>query len=92
MAHVVLRCSSVEQATAKRESAMGTGTGTGPGNRGQDKTYTVTNPATGEQRTVTQREWREQKLGQQGFEKPADMPDDTAPVEQPPTDGGTTTP
>lgn len=43
---------------------------------GQDKTYDITNPATGETRTVTQREWREQKLGQQGFEKPAELPDE----------------
>jgi hypothetical protein len=43
---------------------------------GQDKTYQVRNPATGETRTVTQREWREGRLGQAGFEKPADMPED----------------
>jgi hypothetical protein len=43
---------------------------------GQDKTYQVRNPSTGETRTVTQREWREQRLGQLGFEKPADMPED----------------
>lgn len=45
---------------------------------GQSKTYTVTNPTTGETKTVTQREWREQKLGQQGFEKPPDL-DETEP-------------
>jgi hypothetical protein len=48
---------------------------------GQDKTYTVTNPTTGETRTVTQREWRSEQLGKAGWEKPADLPDDgeTAP-------------
>lgn len=45
---------------------------------GQDKVYEVTNPQTGEKRTVTQREWREQKLGRAGFQKPDDMPEDEA--------------
>ena len=59
-----------------RPEDAGQGRGTGPGNQGQDKVYTVTNPATGESRQVTQREWREQKLGQAGFKKPDDMPDE----------------
>ena len=70
------------------------GQGTGPGNKGQDKTYTITNPATGEQREVTQRQWREEKLGQQGWEKPADLDDSGSLPESPeqPPDSGTTTP
>jgi hypothetical protein len=56
------------------------GKGTGPGNKGQDKVYTVTNPTTGETRTVTQRQWREEKLGQQGFEKPAELPEEPEAV------------
>ena len=54
----------------------GKGGGPGEGNRGQDKVHTITNPATGETRQVTQRQWREEKLGQQGWQKPADMPED----------------
>jgi hypothetical protein len=42
---------------------------------GQQKTWTVTNPKTGETRQCTSREWREQKLGQQGFLKPPDLDD-----------------
>lgn len=52
------------------EKQQGRGTDTA---KGQQKTYDVTNPTTGETRTVTQAQWREQKLGQQGFEKPADL-------------------
>jgi hypothetical protein len=48
----------------------------GDGPKGQNKTYTVRNPDTGEVRTVTQREWREQKLGQAGFVKPEDLSED----------------
>jgi hypothetical protein len=49
----------------------------GPGDApGQKKTYEVTNPTTGEIRIVTQAEWREQKLGQQGFQKPPDLPEE----------------
>jgi hypothetical protein len=44
---------------------------------GQQKSYNVTNPTTGETRTVTQAEWREQKLGQQGFEKPDVVDEET---------------
>lgn len=57
---------------------------------GQDKTYQITNPSTGETRTVTQREWREGKLGQQGWQKPADLPE--TPEDQTPggEQGGTT--
>lgn len=46
---------------------------------GQQKSYSITNPSTGESRTVTQAEWREQKLGQQGWQKPVDMPDEPEP-------------
>lgn len=44
---------------------------------GQNKTWTITKPATGESRTVTTREWREQQLGRDGWEKPADMPEES---------------
>ena len=52
------------------------------GAKGQQKTYDVTgtNPQTGEAlppRTVTQAEWRSEKLGQQGYTKPEDLDDDT---------------
>jgi hypothetical protein len=49
-------------------------------NKGQQKTYVITNPATGETRTVTQQQWREEKLGKAGWEKPADMPDEPEPT------------
>lgn len=50
---------------------------------GQDKTWDVEgfDPKTGEplpSRTVTTREWREEKLGKAGYTKPADL-DETAP-------------
>lgn len=65
------------------------GQGTGPGNRGQDKTWTITHPEQpGVTREVTTREWREQKLGQAGWEKPADMPEEEAPADGS-TDGST---
>lgn len=53
------------------------------GGRGQDKQHTIRNPTTGEERQITQREWREQgkALREQGFQRPDDLPDDTA--EQP---------
>lgn len=51
-------------------------------NRGQSKTYVITKP--GEQpRTVTQQQWKDEKLGQQGWQKPDDL-DENAP-----DDGGT---
>lgn len=50
----------------------GQGKGTS-GAAGQQKSYVVTNPTTNETRTVTQAEWREQKLGKQGFVKPDDL-------------------
>lgn len=45
-------------------------------NKGQSKTFTITNPATGESREVNQRQWREEKLGQAGWQKPEDVDDD----------------
>lgn len=47
-------------------------------NKGQNKVYQITNSTTGEVRTVTQRQWREEKLGQQGWQKPDDL-DETEP-------------
>lgn len=61
------------------------GTGTAPG---QQKMYTVTNPTTGESRVVTQAQWREEKLGKQGFEKPDDL--DEPEPEPEPSDSGST--
>lgn len=70
----------------ERTKQMGGDQGRGnQDNRGQNKTWNVTNPTTGETRTVTTREWREQKLGQQGFEKPVDL-EETVEDE---TSGGT---
>ena len=46
---------------------------------GQDKTFVITYPPTGETKTVTQREWREEKYGQQGWVKPADVPEEPPP-------------
>jgi hypothetical protein len=48
--------------------------------KGQQKSYqlTGTNPTTGEPLppiTATQEDWRTRKLGQQGYVKPADMPE-----------------
>jgi hypothetical protein len=65
---------------------MATPKGPSPDNKGQNKLYQITNPATGEQRTVTQAQWREEKLGQQGWQKPADLPEEPeapAPTEPP---------
>ena len=53
---------------------------------GQQKSYTVTNPTTGESKTVTQREWREQQLGRAGFEKPAELDDTVVPPAPPAPD------
>lgn len=41
---------------------------------GQQKVHTVSNPETGEEREVTQQEWREQgaELRAQGFTRPED--------------------
>lgn len=43
-------------------------------NKGQSKVHTITNPATGETREVTQEQWRQdgQALRQQGFTRPDD--------------------
>jgi len=57
----------------------------GDSNKGQQKTYVITNPATGETRTVTQQQWREEKLGKAGWEKPAEMPDEPDEPEPPAT-------
>lgn len=46
---------------------------------GQQKVYTITNPATGETRTVTQQQWREEKLGKAGWEKPEELPEEPDP-------------
>lgn len=47
------------------------------GNRkGQDKTYTVTLPQTGETREVTQAQWRGEQLAKLGWMKPEEMPDE----------------
>ena len=44
---------------------------------GQQKTYVITHPTDPTSpRTVTQEEWREEKLGQKGWSKPADMPEE----------------
>lgn len=53
--------------------------------KGQQKTYDITgtNPVTGDAlppRTVTQEQWRLEKLGQQGYVKPTDLDE---------TEGGT---
>lgn len=58
--------------------------------KGQQKTYDITgtDPATGEplpDRTVTQAEWRQEKLGKAGYVKPEDM-DESEDV--PPTSSG----
>lgn len=44
---------------------------------GQQKTFVVTHPTDPRSpMTVTQAQWREQKLGQQGWSKPEDAPDE----------------
>jgi hypothetical protein len=60
--------------------SQGKGHGGGPpaGAKGQDKVWNVTgtDPVTGlplPPRTVTTRQWREEKLGQQGYVKPDDL-------------------
>lgn len=60
----------------KPEGAGG-GTESAPG---QQKTFEITNPATGETKTVTQAEWREQQLGKAGWVKGSDAPEDETPV------------
>lgn len=47
------------------------------GGQGLDKKYDITGTSKDgtalPPRTVTQREWRDEKLGQQGYQKPADL-------------------
>jgi hypothetical protein len=42
------------------------------GGKGLDKEHEITNPQTGEKRTITQREWRDggKELREQGWERP----------------------
>jgi hypothetical protein len=53
---------------------------------GQEKTYDITHSVTGETRTVTQRQWREEKLGKAGWVKPVDLEEEEEPptTEEPP--------
>jgi hypothetical protein len=79
----------IAKVSLMRRTDMANETNQGPrpnAGKGQQKTYQVTgvNPQTGETltpRLVTQEEWRTQKLGKQGYEKPADMPEDDGSVE-----------
>jgi hypothetical protein len=41
--------------------------------KGLDKEYEVSHPLTGETRIVTQRQWKDEKLGRAGWEKPPEM-------------------
>jgi hypothetical protein len=45
-----------------------------------EQEWLVKNPATGETRTVTQREWNAAQLGKLGFTKPADLVETPGPV------------
>ena len=60
---------------ANEHKPAGTGSRPNPG-QGQQRTWAITHPTTGEVReNVTTESWRIDKLGQQGFEKPPDMPE-----------------
>jgi hypothetical protein len=47
---------------------------------GQQKTYVVTHPTDpSSPKTVTQQQWREDKMAKAGWVKPADVPDSELP-------------
>lgn len=49
-----------------------------------DQTYTVKHPETREKRTVTAREYREQRLAEQGFPAPQALLDELFASDTPP--------
>lgn len=78
---------------ASDQSNVGSGAKGGFQNKGQQKTYDITGTAPDgtplPPRTVTQQQWREEKLGKQGYVKPEDL-DETEGDTGGTTTGGTT--